>query len=109
MREILLRARKSPFEVATAEETLDRNLIAVNAGNLIFSTAAYKILDTKETRVAIDRFVIDAEDADRINERYAAYVIPLANAFRLQYEPALIRMTQLIRRLKIPVVVLERV
>lgn len=106
MTEILLRARKSPFRVATAEETLVQNLIAVNAGNLIFSTAAYKILGTPGTTITVDRFVIEPGEADRINERYDAYVIPLANAFRLTFEPVLIRMTQLIRRLRIPVVVL---
>ncbi len=106
MREILLRARKSPFRVASAEDTLVQNLIAVNAGNLVFSTAAYKILETADTRITVDRFVIDPSDADRINERYDAYVIPLANAFRLSFEPVLIRMTQLIRRLRIPVVIL---
>jgi Polysaccharide pyruvyl transferase len=106
MSDILLRARKDPFDVVTPEETLARNLIAENAGNLIFSTAAYKILATAETRITADRFVIDPGAADRINERYDAYVIPLANAFRISFEPVLIRMTQLIRRLRIPVVVL---
>jgi hypothetical protein len=106
MKEILLRARKDPFTVATPEQTLVRNLIAENAGNLIFSTASYKILETAGTQVTADRFQVDPGDADRINERYAAYVIPLANAFRVSFEPTLLRMTQLIRRLRIPVVVL---
>ena len=106
MKEILLRARKDPFAVVSPEETLDRNLIAENAGNLIFSTAAYKVLATAETRVAVDGFIADPGSADAINERYDAYVVPLANAFRISFEANLIRMTRLIRRLRIPVVVL---
>ena len=106
MKEILLRARKDPFAVVSPEETLDKNLIAENAGNLIFSTAAYKVLATAETRVAVDGFIADPGSADAINERYGAYVVPLANAFRLSFEANLIRMTRLIRRLRIPVVVL---
>ena len=106
MTNILLRARKDPFDVVSPEETLVRNLIAQNAGNLIFSTAAYRILETAGTTVTADRFAIEKRDAGRINERHDAYVIPLANAFRLSFEPVLIRMTQLIERLTIPVVVL---
>lgn len=106
MQQILLRSRKGPFDVVSAEETLQRNMIAANAGNLIFSVATHGILHTAGTTVTSDRFVIDSNDADRINERYDVYVIPLANAFRVTYESNLIRLTQLIRRLRIPVVIL---
>jgi hypothetical protein len=106
MNDILLRARKDPFDIASPETTLVRNLIAENAGNLIFSSASHRILGTADTRIAVDRFRVGPGDADRINERYAAYVVPLANAFRLSFEPPLVRLTSLIRRLRIPVVIL---
>ncbi|CAN5507378.1 hypothetical protein BH20CHL7_BH20CHL7_17230 [soil metagenome] len=106
MKHILLRARKDPFDVVSAETTLVRNLIAENAGNLIFSSASYRILGTADTRITVDRFKVGPGDADHINERYDAYVVPLANAFRRSFEPALVRMTRLIRRLRIPVVIL---
>ncbi|MEX1171276.1 MAG: polysaccharide pyruvyl transferase family protein [Chloroflexota bacterium] len=106
MDHILLRARKDPFTVASPEATLVRNLIAENAGNLIFSSASHRILGTAGTRITVDRFRAGPGDADRINERYSAYVVPLANAFRLGFEPTLVRMTNLIRRLRIPVVIL---
>lgn len=106
MSNILLRARKDPFEVVSAEHTLVQNLIGRNAGNLIFSTASYRVLETAGTTITADRFVVDPGDAGRINERYDAYVVPLANAFRLSFESTLIRLTRLIERLTIPVVVL---
>ena len=106
MAHILLRAVKDADEVVPPETALLRNTIADNAGNLIFSFAAQRILTTATTAVTADRFVIKPGDADRINERYDAYVLPLANAFRLGYEPMLVRLTALIRRLRIPVVVL---
>ena len=106
MQHLLLRARKDPFEVVSPEATLESNMIGGNSGNLIFLEAAYKLLSTTRTSVAVDRFVIDPSAADRINERYDAYVIPLANAFRKSYETNLIRLSQLIERLRIPVVVL---
>ena len=106
MGHVLLRAVKDADEVVPPETALLRNTIADNAGNLIFSFAAQRILTTPATRVTADRFVIKPGDAERINEQYDAYVLPLANAFRLGYEPMLVRLTALIRRLRIPVVVL---
>ena len=106
MRRLLLRAPKDPFEVVTAERTLERNLIAGNSGNVVFIAAAHRILSRPDVAIDVDRLRIDPRDADRINEQYDAYVIPLANAFRVTYEPQLIRWTSLVRRLRIPVVIL---
>ena len=106
VKRILLRAPKGPFEVCSAEDTLDRNLIAENSGNLVFIHTAWKLLSAPGVEISPDRLVVRPDDADEINERFDAYVIPLANAFRLQYHDALVRTTELVRRLRIPVVVL---
>ncbi|HET7027597.1 MAG TPA: polysaccharide pyruvyl transferase family protein [Candidatus Limnocylindrales bacterium] len=106
MKRILLRSTKDPFDVVSAETTLRRNLIAENAGNLLFMAASYKLLATPEVEVVADRLRVDPRRADEINERYDAYVIPLANAFRPRFEANLVRLTRLIERLRIPVVVL---
>lgn len=103
---ILLRARKGPFEVASAETTLERNLVGTNSGNLVFLEAAYKLLATRDTEITTFGGRPDPSDAAWINERHDVYVIPLANAFRASFEPHLIAMTRLIERLRIPVVVL---
>ena len=52
MKRILLRSGKSPYDVVGVEEALHRDVIATNSGNLIFSDAAHKILDTPGTEVA---------------------------------------------------------
>ena len=106
MRRILLRSKKDPFEVVTPGEVIQKNLFGSNAGNLIFSEAAHKLLTTADTEVVANRFRADPKDAGRINEEYDVFVVPLANAFRLSFEPQLISLTRLIERLKIPVVVL---
>ncbi len=102
----MLRARKGPFDVASPEATLERNLIGTNSGNLIFLHAAYKLLATRDAAMATYGGRPDPNDADWINERHDVYVIPLANAFRASFEPHLIALTRLIERLRIPVVVL---
>ncbi len=105
-RRILLRSPKDPFEVVSPMRVLQRNLIGGNAGNLLFLQATWKILGAPGVEITADRLELSPGTADEINERYDAYVIPLANAFRLSYESNLIQMTQLVRRLKIPVVIL---
>ncbi|MFJ2291343.1 polysaccharide pyruvyl transferase family protein [Streptomyces sp. NPDC087894] len=105
-RRILLRSGKSPFDVASLEQSLDRDVFATNAGNLIFSDASHKILTTPRAEVFSNGIRTDPSAADRINEEYDVFVVPLANAFRPTFERPLKRMTQLIKKLRIPVVVL---
>ncbi|MGW0915816.1 polysaccharide pyruvyl transferase family protein [Streptomyces sp. NPDC002784] len=104
-RRILLRSGKSPFDVVPVEEALHRDVIATNSGNLIFSDATHKILEVPGTEVVSNGIRTNVQAAGRINEKYDAFVVPLANAFRPSFEPQLTRLTQLITRLKIPVVV----
>ncbi|MFF7897326.1 polysaccharide pyruvyl transferase family protein [Streptomyces sp. NPDC088817] len=106
MKRILLRSGKSPYDVFTVEEALHRDVIATNSGNLIFSDAAHKILETPDTEVVSNGMRTVVSAADRINEEYDVFVVPLANAFRPSFETSLKRLTKLINKLKIPVVVL---
>ncbi|GAB2752467.1 polysaccharide pyruvyl transferase family protein [Streptomyces bullii] len=106
MKRILLRSGKSPYDVVPVEDALQRDVIATNSGNLIFSDAAHKILETPHTEVVSNGIRTDVAAAGRINEECDAFVVPLANAFRPSFEPQLKRLTRLIRKLRIPVVVL---
>lgn len=103
---ILLRAAKDPFRIATARETLDANLIGTNSGNLLFSTAAARLLSTRNAEVLPERFNVTPEEADEINERYDRFVVPLANAFRPDFLPHLERLAATVERLKIPVTIM---
>ncbi|MEV1077656.1 polysaccharide pyruvyl transferase family protein [Streptomyces sp. NPDC050211] len=106
MQRILLRSGKSPYDVVPIEEALHRDVFATNSGNLIFSDAAHKILETPDTEVVSNGIRTDVSAAARINEEYDAFVVPLANAFRPSFEQQLKRLTRLIGRLRIPVVVM---
>jgi len=106
MTQILLRSPKSPFEAVSPDRMLSDRLMGGNSGNLIFLESAYKLLDTRDTEITVDGFAPEALGADAINERFDAYLIPLANAFRPTFEKDLIRYTAVIKDLKIPVVVL---
>lgn len=106
MKRILLRSGKSPFDVVTHEQAIQQDLIGTNAGNLVFSDAAHKLLLTESTEVVSNGISTDPDAAARINEEYDAFVIPLANAFRPSFEASLNRLTRLVERLTIPVTVL---
>ncbi|MGQ4416467.1 polysaccharide pyruvyl transferase family protein [Streptomyces sp. SAS_269] len=103
---ILLRSGKSPYDVFSVEEALHQDVIATNSGNLIFQDAAHKILETPNTEVFSNGGRTEVAAAARINAEYDAFVVPLANAFRPSFEVALQRLTRLISKLRIPVVVL---
>ncbi|WP_327371642.1 polysaccharide pyruvyl transferase family protein [Streptomyces sp. NBC_01217] len=105
MKRILLRSGKSPYDVVPVERALHEDVFATNSGNLIFSDAAHKILQTPRSEVVSNGITTKVADADRINSEYDVFVIPLANAFRPSFERQLERLTQLISKLKIPVVV----
>ncbi|WP_406257549.1 polysaccharide pyruvyl transferase family protein [Streptomyces nigra] len=102
---LLLRSGKSPYDVVPVEEALEQDVIATNSGNLIFSDATHKILETPRTEVVSNGIRTDVSAAGRINEEFDAFVIPLANAFRPSFEAQLKRLTRLIEKLRIPVVV----
>lgn len=105
MKRILIRSGKSPFDVVSPEKVIQHNIIGTNAGNLIFSDAVHKMLYTEGAEITSNRFVVDPSAADRINEEYDVFVVPLANAFRPSFERHLRTLTELIERLTIPVVV----
>ena len=102
---IMLRAAKDPFRVASPRDTLTKNLIGTNTGNLIFSTAAAKILSAPGSTITVDVFNPGPEHVDRINAEYDHYVIPLANAFRPNFIEHLDRISACIERLTIPVTI----
>lgn len=88
---------------------LQRNLVATNTGNLLFSDSAYRMLSTPDVEVVTNGPSLNGHpsQAERINEEYDAFVVPLANAFRPDFLPALRRLTGLIEKLTIPVTVLS--
>ncbi|WP_016908255.1 polysaccharide pyruvyl transferase family protein [Streptomyces xiaopingdaonensis] len=107
MKEIVMRAGKSPFDVVTHEEFIHQDLMGTNSGNLLFSDAVHKQLTVPGTEVVAAGLRTDSskENAARINERFDLYAVPLANAFRPSFGKSLDKLSTLIEQLKIPVVV----
>lgn len=114
MRRILLRAGKSPFDVIGCEPSLTNfpgGSFGTNVGNLVFSDAVHRILSTPDTEVVENSFLseragVTDDYIDRINSEFDHFAIPLANAFRIPFLSPLQRLTETIKRLRIPVSVI---
>lgn len=108
MKNILIRSGMSPFDTFDAPNIIMNNLIGGNVGNLIYQYSIFRTLMTEGTTITPDRYSYNtsAKRVDEINETYDYYVIPLADAFRQQFVPALRNYTKLIKKLKIPVIVI---
>lgn len=106
MARILLRAHKDPFRVVPPKAVFKKNLIGDNVGNLLFSSASYKLLQTADTEIEVGSLKGGKEEAERINASVDHVVIPLANAFRHSYAATLNRMSETIEALRVPVTVL---
>lgn len=107
MKKILMRAHMSPFDNFSPLKVLSKNTIGANLGNLIFSQSMFVTLMKEDTQIdTISDFAsLTAEDIKRIDEEYDAFVIPLANAFRLTFVGELNAISFLVERLTIPCVV----
>jgi hypothetical protein len=110
---ILMRAGKAPHVALSPEASLAYmrvGVFATNPGNLLFATACYRHLKTKNTEVVTDGMTLQypgvtEKDLDRINNEFDAVVLPLANAFRDTFLDHLERLADVVEGLKIPVVV----
>lgn len=108
MKNILIRSGISPLDTFDAAHMIDKNSIGGNVGNLIYAYSIYRTLMLEDTNIDPDYYSTNPSQkrADEINEKYDCYVIPLADAFRPDFIPLLRRYTKLIKKLKIPVIVI---
>lgn len=103
---ILIRSGKNPFEKKSAEETLRRNVLGTNSGNLIFAHSVFKSLSVEGAKLtSTHRYSAPKTAPEEISEEYDAFVLPLANAFRPSFLPSLNKYTEFIDKLSIPVIV----
>lgn len=106
MGKIYIRAGMSPLEPIGIGEAIQKDTFGLNTGNLIYQYSVFRTLMRADTRFDA-RFIQAVCDApggvERLNEECDLAIIPLANAFRPGFK--LKPLTDMIRRLKIPCVV----
>lgn len=110
MRRLLLRAGKSPFTAVSAETTLVQDVFNSNSGNALFQNAIWRALSTNDHEIVANATLPERRkpteaDIARINAEFDAFVVPLANAFRPDFERKLGLLSHVVERLDIPVIV----
>lgn len=103
MKKILIRSGINAYDVKTESDLLKGDFVGGNSGNLIFVHGIMRNLTTENVVLESDYYLANSSKADYINENYDGYIIPLADAFRADFEDTLKDMTILIRKLKVPV------
>lgn len=105
---ILMRAAMNHLENPSTHEVIANNLIGGNAGNMLFSYSIMRTLMLEDTQIDTILTLKEFSDkqAEEINEKYDCFVIPLANAFRDTFITELKVLTNLVRRLTIPCIVI---
>ena len=110
MPRLLIRSGKDPFTPVSAETTLTQDVFNSNSGNYLFQHAVWKALAVDGTELVSngtlsERVAPGRRDAERINEEFDHFVIPLANAFRPDVIDRLDRLSDLLEDVTIPVTV----
>lgn len=100
----------TPVRIEAAHAYRGAGTFSTNSGNLLFQDAIYRTLRVPETELVVDslsteRRGMDNAHVDRINAEFDLLVLPMANAFREDFVPPLTRLTEVIEKLRIPVVV----
>ena len=107
-KKILVRAGFNPLVKYSPCDFFSKNLVGDNLGNLLFAYGAMNVLWTENTTIKqlYDKPHYSDEEIDYINSNFDVFVMPMADAFRPSYLHQLRSYISLIRKLKIPVIVL---
>lgn len=108
MKRILIRSGMTPFDNFSPSKVIERNSIGRNSGNLVYAYSIFRTLMTEGTEIDSTYYRIDYTDSeiDEINEKYDCFILPLADGFRESFVEKLKAFSRIIRRLKIPAIVI---
>lgn len=107
MKKFLIRSGKLPTDALDTAEYLERNVLGSNSGNFLYLQGIIRtlMLDNEEVSFTSTNYkmIFTDEEIDRFNQEYDGYIIPLADAFRMDFVSEMIHQTKLIKKLKMPV------
>lgn len=108
MKRILVRSAQDPQKSYDALESTKK--MGGNAGNLLYVNGVSRTLDSKNNKLSFGGFkthtLPDVTDwVNQANKKYDHYVMPMANSFREGMTQSLRGMTEIVRRLDMPVTI----
>ena len=109
MKKILVRAGLSPLDNFSPQYVAEHSeILGNNSGNMLYAYGVWRALSVENCMLVPTyyQYCYSEQEIDVINKTYDAFVIPLANAFRSDFQKEMKGLTALIRKLKIPVYVI---
>lgn len=103
-----MRAGFDPIKHYSPRDNIMYNLIGRNSGNMMFAYSVMNALTTNNA-VCVPTYYQNSwsdQEIDYINQTYDALILPLADGFRDDFVPALRALTQLMKKLIIPCIVI---
>ncbi|MDR0913119.1 MAG: polysaccharide pyruvyl transferase family protein [Methanobrevibacter sp.] len=105
MSKILIHSTPSPLDQYSADEIWRLNAIHNNFGNFAFPFSLTRNLTTENTEVVSDWYGKRLPSPDIINSEFESFILPMANDFGHHFIHEMKKLTDLINKLTIPVVV----
>ena len=107
MKRILIRTGMLPLAAYNPMDVIYNNMIGSNIGNMLFPYSISRTLMTEEVQLFpfSTEKSYSAAEIHRINETYDCLILPFANAFRISFIEDLKKVTDVVKKLKIPCIV----
>ena len=108
MKRYLIRAAFNPIknETVNPNACLWHTYVGGNTGNLMFAYGVMNALTTENTTFdTTQKFKFSDAEISEINEKYDAFILPMADAFRPDFLYSLKNLTAAIKKMTIPVIV----
>ncbi len=108
MKRYIMRAPASPFENPTHRLALEKDLMSSNSGNLLFVHSIARALMTEDTQIDFAKTIdiLKISEEENLDEKYDAFIIPLANAFRTSALNDMKRLIKIIESVDMPCIVI---
>ncbi len=105
----LVRAGFNPIAMTKEkpENWIWKSYVGGNSGNLMFAYGVMNALTTPETELSYTyKNHWSDEEIEWINQNFDAVILPLADAFRIGFTDALRGLTDMVKRVNVPVIVI---
>ncbi|MCR2033208.1 polysaccharide pyruvyl transferase family protein [Anaerofustis stercorihominis] len=105
MKKILMRAGMAPWDRFSPWDMLVYDYFGTNLGNYMYAHSIWRALDTgNDVEIDADYYRSNADKAKKINSNYDYFIIPMADAFRNDFN--LEKYTELVKKVKIPCILI---
>ncbi|MGO3669797.1 MAG: polysaccharide pyruvyl transferase family protein [Vreelandella alkaliphila] len=105
MKHTYVRAGNDFSRVVTPHQSIALGALGSNLGNMLFQYSVWRLIRNKDESPVATGHDLYEQQAKRINADGKMLILPLANSFRVEFKERLERYTKLIKKLKVPVLV----